>query len=95
MGISLKTPIIELHNYEIASLTKAASRKLALALASFANRTDIYDAIVEDLINYLPMRYEDRSNLIQIDEIHDGMEAALDLYVRVAGGFKVGKNRGP
>ena len=23
-------------------------------------------------LNYFPMRYEDRSNLIQIDEIYDG-----------------------
>ena len=95
MKLSLKTPIIELHNFEIASLTKAASRKLALTIASFANRTDIYDATVEDLLNYLPMRYEDRSNLIQIDDIYEGLEASLDLFVRVSGGFKVGKNRGP
>lgn len=95
MKLSLKTPLIELHEYEIASLTKAAAKKLALAVASFANRTDIWDATVEDLLNYLPMRYEDRSNLIQIDDIQHETEASLELYVRVAGGFQVGKNRGP
>lgn len=95
MKLSLKTPLVELHDYEIASLTKAAAKKLALAVASFANRTDIWDATVEDLLNYLPMRYEDRSNLIQIDDIQHETEASLELYVRVAGGFQVGKNRGP
>jgi ATP-dependent DNA helicase RecG len=50
---------------------------------------------VEDLLNYFPMRYEDRSNLIQIDELTDGQEASVELYARVAGGFQVGKNRGP
>jgi ATP-dependent DNA helicase RecG len=95
MNLSLKTPLVELHEFQIASLTKAAAKKLALAVASFANRTDIWDATVEDLLNYLPMRYEDRSNLIQIDDIQHETEASLELYVRVAGGFQVGKNRGP
>lgn len=95
MPVSLKTPLIELHEYAIASLTKPAAKKLALAVASHANQTDIWDATVGDLLNYLPMRYEDRSNLIQIDEIQHETEASLELYVRVAGGFQVGKNRGP
>lgn len=95
MELNLNTPLIELHKFEIASLTQAASRKLALAVASISNRTDIYDATIEDLLNYLPMRYEDRSHLIQIDELYEGLEATLDLFVRVSGGFQVGKNRGP
>lgn len=95
MKLSLTTPIIELHSYEIAKLSEAMSRKLALAVANFVNKTDAVEATVEDLLNYFPMRYEDRSNLIQIDELTQDMEASLDLYVRVVGGFKVGKNRGP
>lgn len=71
------------------------SRKLALAVATFTNKIDASEATVEDLLNYFPMRYEDRSNLIQIDELTEDMEASLDLYVRVVGGFRVGKNRGP
>lgn len=95
MQLTLKTPLIELHEFGIANLTKAAAKKLALAVASFANQTDIWDATVEDLLNYLPMRYEDRSNLIQIDDILHETEASLELFVRVSGGFQVGKNRGP
>ncbi len=95
MKLSLKTPLIGLHDCEIANLSAAMARKLAMAVANFANKTDITEASVEDLLNYFPMRYEDRSNLIQIDDLYDGLEASLELYARVSGGFKVGKNRSP
>lgn len=95
MKILLNTPLIELDHYEIANLSHAMARKLGVAVANFAARTDIGDATVEDLLSYFPMRYEDRSNLIQIDKLYDGLEASVDLYTRVAGGFQVGKNRGP
>jgi ATP-dependent DNA helicase RecG len=93
--ITLKTPIITLHEHGIANLTQAAAKKLALSIATFADKHDAWDATVEDLLNYLPMRWEDRSNLINIDDLTTGLEASLDLYVRVSGGFQVGKNRGP
>ena len=93
MKINLKTPLIELHKHEIAKLTIAMSRKLALAVAAFAYKNDIADASVEDLLNYFPMRYEDRSNFVQIDELIQDTEASVELFVRVSGGFKVGKNR--
>jgi len=93
--ITLNTPIIDLHKHEIANLSQAMSRKLAMAVAVFAFKTDLTDATVEDLLNYFPMRYEDRSNFIQIDGLYDGLEASVELYARVSGGFKVGKNRGP
>ena len=95
MKISLNTPLIELDGHEIANLSHAMARKLAVAVANFAAKTDITEATVEDLLNYFPMRYEDRSNLIQIDKLYDGLEASVDLYTRVSGGFQVGKNRGP
>jgi ATP-dependent DNA helicase RecG len=93
--ITLKTPIITLYEHGIANLTQAAAKKLALSIATFADKHDAWDATVEDLLNYLPMRWEDRSNLIGIDDLMTDLEASLDLYVRVAGGFQVGKNRGP
>jgi ATP-dependent DNA helicase RecG len=95
MTIALNTPILELHRHEIANLSAAMGRKLAMAVAGFAARPDIGEATVEDLLNYFPMRYEDRSNLIHIDKLYDGLEAAVDLYTRVSGGFQVGKNRSP
>lgn len=95
MKISLKTPLLELHEYEEVNLTRAASSKLALAVANVSDKTDLAEATIEDLLNYLPMRYEDRSNLIQIDELQSEQEASLELYARVSGGFQVGKNRSP
>jgi ATP-dependent DNA helicase RecG len=95
MKLSLKTPLLELDRHEIAGLSRAMARKLALAVAAFTYKNDLGEVTVEDLLNYFPMRYEDRSNLIQIDELTDGLEASVELYARVAGGFQVGKNRGP
>ncbi|CAN5448859.1 hypothetical protein BH20ACI1_BH20ACI1_13230 [soil metagenome] len=95
MKLNLQTPLRELYKYDIANLSQAMARKLAMAAANFAYKTDLTEATVEDLLNYFPTRYEDRSNLIQIDELYDGLEASLELYARVSGGFRVGKNRGP
>jgi ATP-dependent DNA helicase RecG len=93
--ITLDTPVVELYRFGIPRFGQGMARKLGLALASLAAKTDATEAIVEDLLNYLPMRYEDRSNLARIENLSDGTEASLELYVRVAGGFQVGKNRSP
>ncbi|PYS52607.1 MAG: ATP-dependent DNA helicase RecG [Acidobacteria bacterium] len=93
--ITLDTSVVSLHRFGIPRLGQTSARKLGLALASLAAKTDAMEATVEDLLNYLPMRYEDRSNLARIADLSDGMEASLELYVRVAGGFQVGKNRSP
>jgi ATP-dependent DNA helicase RecG len=95
MKLSLTTPLIELHKFDITNLSAAMARKLAMAVAGFAYKNDLSEATVEDLLNYFPMRYEDRSNFIQIDQLITDTEASVELYVRVSGGFKVGKNRGP
>jgi ATP-dependent DNA helicase RecG len=95
MKLELQTPLLDLFKYEIANLSQAMARKLALAVATFTYKNDLTEATVEDLLNYFPMRYEDRSNMMPIDELTDGLEASVELYARVAGGFQVGKNRGP
>ncbi len=95
MKLKLQTPLVELHEFEIFGLSVAMARKLAMAVAAFTYKNDLTEVVVEDLLNYFPMRYEDRSNLIQIDELYEGLEASIELYARVAGGFQVGKNRGP
>src|SRR6476619_4553559 len=91
----LQTAIIELHELGIGKLYLAMARKLASAVAGFSGKSDLTEATVEDLLNYFPMRYEDRSNFIGIDKLYDGLEASVELYTRVSGGFRVGKNRGP
>ncbi|MGB7070365.1 MAG: ATP-dependent DNA helicase RecG [Pyrinomonadaceae bacterium] len=95
MTLSHATPIAELHSHGIAKLTAAMSQKLALATASYAFKTDVQTATVEDLLSYFPMRYEDRSNFTGTDALYDGIEAPVRLFTRVSGGYQVGKNRSP
>ncbi|MBC7929582.1 MAG: ATP-dependent DNA helicase RecG, partial [Rubrivivax sp.] len=95
MSLSPNTPALKLSQHGIARLGAQTARKLALALANVSGKGDAGEVVIEDLLNYLPMRYEDRSNLARIADLSDGVEASLELYVRVAGGFQVGKNRGP
>ena len=91
--LNLETPISELYKYGIARLGQATSQNLSASLARFSNRTTASGITVEDLLCYLPMRYEDRSNLTTIRDLKDGMEASLELFAKVAGGYQVGKNR--
>ncbi len=93
MKLSLSTSIIDLHKHKIGDLSAAMSKKLAASVATHAGKTDVAASNVEDLLNYFPMRYEDRSNMMPLDQLYDGLEASVELYVRVAGGFRVGKNR--
>jgi len=95
MALTLDTPIVEFHRHGISKLSAPMARKLALAVASESAKSDPTEATVEDLLNYFPMRYEDRSNLLQIDRLHDGIEGSVELYTRVSGGFQVGKHRSP
>ena len=93
MKLDITTPLIDLYKYDIANLTQAMSRKLAAAIANHVSKNDLTTATVEDLLSYFPMRYEDRSNMMPIEELYDGLESSVELYARVAGGFRVGKNR--
>ncbi|MFL6227797.1 MAG: ATP-dependent DNA helicase RecG [Pyrinomonadaceae bacterium] len=95
MSLTLDTSVVHLSKFAVPRFGQPSARRLALALAALSGKHDAGEATVEDLLNYLPMRYEDRSNLARVADLSDGTEASLELYVRVAGGFQVGKNRGP
>jgi len=92
-AISLNTPVEDLHKFKIARLGEILSRKLAAAVAHHANKKSYSDATVEDLLNYIPMRYEDRSHLASIKDLQDGMEATLELTVKLSGGYQVRNKR--
>jgi ATP-dependent DNA helicase RecG len=94
MSLTLATPALQLSKFGVPRFGQPSARRLALALAAASGKHDAGEVTVEDLLNYLPMRYEDRSNLARVADLRDGTEASLELYVRVAGGFQVGKNRG-
>jgi ATP-dependent DNA helicase RecG len=87
-AISLNTSIEDLHKFRIARLGDQLSHKLALAVASHANKRSAADATVEDLLNYLPMRYEDRSRPARISDLSEGLEASLELLVQRAHGLR-------
>ncbi|MBX3299334.1 MAG: ATP-dependent DNA helicase RecG [Acidobacteria bacterium] len=91
--LDLSTPLNTLHHHGVAKLSSVMAGKLADAVAQFAARPDPADATVEDLLYYLPARYEDRSNLIGIDKLEDGMEASVDVVVRRSAAVRVGRNR--
>ena len=93
-SLSLDTPINELYKYRIARLGQALSQKLARAIAGQSAKKGSQSATVSDLLEYLPMRYEDRSNLTTIHDLADGKEASLELLTKVAGGYEVRNKRG-
>lgn len=92
-SISLDTRILDLHGAGIPRFGQQSARQLALALAEVCPGKDSGTVIVADLLNYLPARYEDRSSMVEIRHLYHGLEASLDLTVRIAGGFQVRNRR--
>jgi ATP-dependent DNA helicase RecG len=92
-SISLETRILDLVEARIPRFGQQSARQLALALAEVSFGKDIDSVNVADLLNYLPSRYEDRSSMVEIRHLYHGLEASLDLTVRVAGGFQVRNRR--
>ena len=93
-AISLNTPVEDLHNFKIARLGPVLSRKLAHALAAQTHKKSGAAVTVEDLLTYFPMRYEDRARPALIRDLHDGVEASLELTVTHAHGYAVRNPRG-
>lgn len=87
--LTLDTPVTSLDKFNVKRFGEYSARKLAGAIASFAGKPDPSRATVEDLLGYLPVRYEDRSRMTRISELRTGVEASLELKVKVAGGFQV------
>ncbi len=88
-AIFLDSPVEDLHKFRIARLGENPSRKLASALAGQVHKRNRSEVTVEDLLTYLPMRYEDRSRTAAIRDLQDGLEASLDLTVTHAHGYPV------
>jgi len=95
MPLTLQTPIIDLDKLGVGKLSALMSKKLAVAVAEICKKPDVTTVTVEDLLNYYPTRYEDRSNFLSVDQLEDGMDAAVEIYVRNADGKQVGRNRDP
>ncbi|MEO7633967.1 MAG: ATP-dependent DNA helicase RecG, partial [Blastocatellia bacterium] len=83
--LTLDTPLIELHHHRLPRLGKKTSESLALEIAAITAQANPYKSTVEDLLHYLPMRYEDRSNLARTSQLQDGETASVEVMVRVGG----------
>lgn len=83
--LSFSTPLIELYHYGLPRIGKKTSESLAVEIAAISAQPNPYKSTVEDLLHYLPMRYEDRSNLARISDLHDGVTASVEVKVRVGG----------
>ncbi|MDX6530626.1 MAG: ATP-dependent helicase RecG [Blastocatellia bacterium] len=92
-SISLDTRILELPEARIPRFGPQSASQLAVALAQVSLGKSIASVSIEDLLNYLPARYEDRSSMVEIRHLYHGVEASLDLTVRIAGGFQVRNRR--
>jgi ATP-dependent DNA helicase RecG len=90
---SLQTPVEELYKYRLARFGQILSHKLAVEVAGHLKKENAAKATVEDLLSYLPLRYEDRSNPVLIRDLTDGMEASLELVVKDAGYLQVRNRR--
>src|SRR2546425_2282379 len=93
VSISLDTRILDLAVSGISRFGPQTASKLALALTEVSPGKEVNNVNVGDLLNYLPMRYEDRSGMVEIRHLYHGLEASLDLTVRVAGGYPVRNRR--
>ncbi len=83
--LTLDTPLIELHLHRLPRVGKKTSESLAVEIASITAQANPYKSTVEDLLHYLPMRYEDRSNLARTSQLQDGETASVEVMVRVGG----------
>ncbi|MCO5334617.1 MAG: ATP-dependent DNA helicase RecG [Pyrinomonadaceae bacterium] len=95
MGFSIEMPLAELHRHGVARLSATMAAKLANAVAANSPDHTAENVTVRDLLDNFPARYEDRSNLISIDSLSDGTEAAVEIVIRNSGGTRVGRNRDP
>src|ERR1051325_7075046 len=88
-SVSLDTRILDLPGRDFRKIGTLTARKLAAGIAEISTGKDVNNVTVEDLLHYLPMRYEDRSNLACIRDLEDGTEASLELFVKLCQGRPV------
>ncbi|MBK9316384.1 MAG: ATP-dependent DNA helicase RecG [Acidobacteria bacterium] len=83
--LTLTTPLVDLHHHGLPRIGQKTAHALAVEIAAINARPDAREATVEDLLHYLPMRYEDRSNLTRISQLRDGETASIEVMVRIGG----------
>jgi ATP-dependent DNA helicase RecG len=87
--LKLSTPLYQLHLHEIPRVATKTAQKLAAGVAAAVGEPNALRVTVDDLLNYLPMRYEDRSNLMRIRELDHNAFSTIEVEVRIAGTYAV------
>ncbi|MEW6131040.1 MAG: ATP-dependent DNA helicase RecG [Acidobacteriota bacterium] len=87
--LKLSTPLYQLHLHEIPRVATKTAQKLAAGVAATVGEPNALKVTVDDLLNYLPMRYEDRSNLTRIRQLQHNEFATIEVEVRIAGTYAV------
>lgn len=79
--LSISSKLIDLHRFEIPRVGQITARKLAAEIAVHAG-TEADQVTLEDLLRYMPMRYEDRSRLDRISDLTEEKLASVEVVVR-------------
>jgi ATP-dependent DNA helicase RecG len=87
--LKVATPLYEVHLHEIPRVATKTAQKLAAGVAAAAGEPNALRVTVDDFLNILPMRYEDRSNLTKIRELKHDEFATIEVEVRIAGTYAV------
>lgn len=90
--VLLATPVSTLDRCGIPFLGPKLAQKLAESVGAHAGCTPAL-ATVEDLLSFVPFRYEDRSNLCTIGELESDTDAAIEVTVELSGGYPVAGGR--
>src|SRR5215468_1582568 len=81
--LKLSTPLYQLHLHEIPRVATKTAMKLAQGVAAAVDEPNALLVTVDDLLNYLPMRYEDRSNLTRVRDLQHNEFATIEVEVRI------------
>ncbi len=92
-SLSLTTALIEIPAY-LRGIGMATAEKLAAELANAIGKVSLADVTVEDLLLYLPFRYEDRSRLPQIYDLVPGQSASVLVEVGVTASYPIRTKHG-
>lgn len=87
--LKLTTPLYQLHLHEVPRVAVKTAQKLAQGIAAHTAATSVQKVTVSDLLFYLPMRYEDRSNLARVADLRQETFATIEVEIRVAGTYPV------
>ncbi len=87
------TPLLDLHQF-VPRVGPKTAQKLAAELAEAVGLISAEAATVEDLLYYLPFRYEDRSHLPVVNDLADGLKAAVEVEIRSPANYPIRSKTG-